>query len=344
MRPNARAARRGFSAACAMAVSFITSACASPTLSALHPAGPYAGRIYDLFLLLVIVVSLVWLAVMAMLVYAVVRGRRRSAPALDERSRRRARNAVAGAVAATVLILLGFLTADLLVGRDLAGMTEREPAVTIELIGNQWWWEVRYEHADPDLQLTSANEIHIPVGVPVLVKLKSRDVIHSLWVPRLNGKQDLIPGYTNTIWLQADSVGEYRGQCAEYCGHQHAHMALPVIVSSTADYEAWMQTQLRPAPEPTTEQLRHGRDVFLSSGCLMCHTIRGTPAGGRTAPDLTHFGSRRTIAAGTLPNTLENLTRWIREPQHVKPGVRMPAFPLTPGDLDAVARYLESLK
>lgn len=335
--------RRAFTGGAAVSAAF-AAACASPFQSALHPAGPHADRIHSLFIVFTIVVSLVWVAVIGMLVYAVLRGRRREEAALDAHSRRRARNVVAGAVGATVLILIGLLVTDLIAGRDLAAMTDQEPAVTIELIGNQWWWEARYEHVDADRRLTTANELHIPVGVPVLVKLKSHDVIHSLWVPNLNGKQDLIPGYTNVMWLQADSVGEYRGQCAEYCGHQHAHMALPVIVHSASDYAAWMQAQLRPAAEPATEDLRRGRDVFLSSACLMCHTIRGTPAGGRTGPDLTHIGSRRTLAAGTLPNNLQNLARWIANPQHIKPGVRMPVVPLSAGDRDAVARYLESLR
>lgn len=328
------------SLSCALSVT----ACGSTMQSVLHPAGPDAALTRDLFVIFTIVVSTVWLLVVGMLVFATVRGRRRTAPATDDVSERRARAGVLAATSVTVIILIGLLTADLVAGRALADHAEQEPALTIDLTGHQWWWEARYEDAQPERQIATANELHIPVGTRVMVKLKSHDVIHSFWVPSLNGKQDLTPGYTNIVWLYADSAGVYGGQCAEYCGHQHAHMALLVIAESVAEYRAWHDNELRPAVEPSDSITGRGRDVFLSSACVMCHTIRGTPARGRTAPDLTHVGSRRTIAAGNLPASRAGFARWISDPHAVKPGVNMPRVPLSGADVQAVAAYLASLK
>lgn len=342
MRVRARAVRE-FLVRGALAAS-VLAGCAPPDQSALHPAGMHAERIAGLITLFIVVASVVWLTVMGMLAFAVVRGRRRTAPALDDASRRRARMAVLAAVSLTVLILAGLFGSDLYVGRAIAASTEAEPELTITVTGSQWWWEARYEHVEAQMQVSTVNELHVPVGRRVLIKLDTRDVIHSMWVPNLNGKQDLIPGYTNTIWLQVDSAGVYEGQCAEYCGHQHARMRLLVIAQPDAEFAAWLAQQRRPAAAPADSLQRRGLDVFLSSTCAMCHTIRGTPAGGRVGPELTHLGSRRTIAAGTLANTPENLARWIRAPQQVKPGVRMPATPLAAEDLTALVAYLRSLQ
>jgi cytochrome c oxidase subunit II len=214
----------------------------------------------------------------------------------------------------------------------------------VKITGSQWWWEIEYVDSASSRRLVTANELHIPVGAPIRIELAARDVIHSFWVPRLHGKLDMVPGHRNVMWLRADSAGVYRGQCAEFCGHQHAKMALTVVAEPREAFDAWLNHQLQPAPPPaTTDQIR-GREVFESSTCLMCHTIRGTSAAASTGPDLTHLASRGTIAAGTLPNTRGNLGGWITDPHSIKPGVKMPANSLSPDDLHALLSYLESLR
>jgi cytochrome c oxidase subunit 2 len=247
------------------------------------------------------------------------------------------------AVAATIVILLVFFVTDLSVGRTLSPVPRRHP-LTIELTGHQWWWEVSYADTSPHGRFTTANEIHIPVGEPVLFVLQAQDVIHSFWVPNLAGKKDLIPGYTQSVWFQADTAGLYRGQCAEFCGLQHAKMALHVVAQSKAEYQKWVDQQRETAHTPTDSVQSRGLEVFLTGQCAMCHSIEGTSAGSHAGPDLTHLASRRTIAAGTLPNTRGALAGWIVDPQQVKPGVRMPPNMLRPKDLDALLTYLQSLK
>ncbi|HYD82403.1 MAG TPA: c-type cytochrome, partial [Opitutus sp.] len=190
----------------------------------------------------------------------------------------------------------------------------------------------------------TANEIHVPVGRPVHLQLRSADVIHSFWVPRLHGKRDLIPGRDTSLWIRADREGEYRGVCAEFCGHQHAHMQFVVVAQPAEEFEAWLAQQRTAAREPTTERQKRGREVFFSATCVMCHTVRGTPAGSRVGPDLTHFGSRRTLAAAALPNERAELAKWVLDPQSVKPGVRMPPHAFETEDLEALLDYLESLE
>ena len=190
----------------------------------------------------------------------------------------------------------------------------------------------------------TANELHIPVGRPVVVKLQSPDVIHSLWVPNLAGKKDLIPGRTTALRLRADQPGIYRGQCAEFCGFQHAKMALLVIAEHPEEYERWAQSQRESARMPESDLAKRGQRVFLTAPCVMCHAIQGTPANGKTGPDLTHVASRRTLAAATVPNTRGYLAGWIVDPQHIKPGTNMPAITLAPDDLQALLAYLESLR
>jgi cytochrome c oxidase subunit II len=209
---------------------------------------------------------------------------------------------------------------------------------------NQWWWSVEYQNLEPTQIVHTANELHLPVGKPVQFKLNASDVIHSLWIPALAGKQDLIPGRENDVRIVPTRIGHYRAQCAEYCGLQHAHMAFDVTVESPKAFAAWYAAQLKPAPEPADPGVRAGRDFFMTHACANCHSIAGTPASGRTGPDLTHVASRSTIAAGTLPMSRGNLMGWIANPQGVKPGARMPAVGMTPDELHAVASYLETLK
>ncbi len=214
---------------------------------------------------------------------------------------------------------------------------------TIEVIGHQWWWEVRYHTTDPSRLLVTANEIHIPVGHPVKFQLKGADVIHSFWIPALNGKTDTIPGQTNVTWMEADRAGRYRGQCTEYCGLEHAKMAVFVIADQPAAFAAWWQRQLAEAPPPATPQTQQGAALFVEK-CGACHSVAGTPAQGKTAPDLTHLMSRATIAAGAALNTRAGLQGWIANPQGVKPGALMPTLYLSGPQLTQVADYLETLR
>ena len=201
---------------------------------------------------------------------------------------------------ATVLVLFGLLIASVATGAAVANFGNNRAALIIELTGNQWWWNVRYLSQDPSRILVTANEIHIPVGQPVQIRGTSHDVIHSFWVPNLQGKMDLIPSRDHTQIIEADYPGRYRGQCAEFCGLQHAHMALWIVAEREAEFNAWMDHQLQPASLPRRAIAARAR-YFLKSACVLCHTIRGTSAAGQVAPDLTHFASRKTIAAGTLP-------------------------------------------
>jgi len=219
-----------------------------------------------------------------------------------------------------------------------------DPAVTIEITGHQWWWEGRYRNDDPSQIFTTANEFHIPVGEPVRFVLGSGDVIHSFWVPALFGKTDAIPGQVNRTWFQADEPGVYRGQCTEYCGAQHAKMGFTVVAQKPEAFEAWRKHQLAFAEEPPEDTAAaRGEAIFMAS-CAGCHRVRGTVAGGALGPDLTHVASRGMIAAGALDNTKANLAGWIADPQHIKPGSRMPAMELSGPELNAVVSYVAGLE
>ncbi|HEX3846007.1 MAG TPA: cytochrome c oxidase subunit II [Steroidobacteraceae bacterium] len=217
------------------------------------------------------------------------------------------------------------------------------PALTIDVTARQWWWDVRYDDAAPTRQFSTANEIHIPVGVPVLVRLHAADVIHSFWVPALAGKTDVIPGQTNSSWLQASAPGRYLGQCSEYCGFQHAHMQFEVVAESEGDFDRWRAAQLEAAAPPTTPEQTRGAEL-VEYRCGLCHRVRGTDAGAISAPDLTHLMSRRTIAAGALLNNPGNLAGWVENSQALKPGNLMPNQYLSGQQLTDTLAYLETLK
>ena len=214
----------------------------------------------------------------------------------------------------------------------------------VRITAHQWWWEIEYLDADPSRRLMTANELIIPAGRPVLLEMGSSDVIHSFWVPSLQGKKDLLPGYRTQLALQASRPGHYKGECAEFCGFQHAFMSIDVEAKAPDDFVAWMDAQLADAPEPVDHHLLQGREVFLRSSCVMCHAIQGTHAAARLGPDLTHVGSRRRIASGRLANNTATLAAWISDPQSIKPGARMPATALPAEDLTALSAYLASLK
>ena len=239
-----------------------------------------------------------------------------------------------------VVLLTLFVYADVFVMRSTAAPNRGSTAFTINVIGHQWFWEVRY----PGTHAVTANEIHIPVNTRVNLVGTTGDVIHSIWVPELNRKVDLIPGRKNRILLEADRPGHYRGQCSEFCGLQHAHMAVEVIAEPRARFRDWLANMSRPARPPGTQLERLGEQIFLSEACSGCHRIRGTSAQGRIGPDLTHLASRETLAALTVPNDSEDLSRWIADPQHSKPGAKMPGLPLEKDQLRALVAYLESLR
>jgi len=303
--------------------------------SALAPAGPQAARIGDLWWLMFWVCTAVYALVVLALLAAVTRRREAAGiapvvhpPAAGER---RLGRWVGGATAVSAVILLGLLVASVSTGSALESLA-RPNSVSIDLVGYQWWWQVQYSDPMPSRRVVTANEIHIPVGQPVRLRVTSRDVIHSFWVPALHGKKDLIPGRTNDLWLRADRPGVFRGQCAEFCGWQHAHMALLVIAETPQQFAAWLDAQRQTAKPPADPLAIKGQQVFDTGPCALCHTIAGTQAVGSAGPDLTHLASRRTLAAGIL------------DPQSLKPGNRMPAISLGADDLQALLAYLETLR
>jgi cytochrome c oxidase subunit 2 len=312
--------------------------------TALNPASPQMRLIDRLGDSMFIAASVVFLLVLLALLWAVFRRRDGIAEPVDEvRKDRPMRSAVLLATGATIAILFVFLIYDISVGRTITSNPGKE-ALQIRVTGHQWWWEVQYRDSLPQNWVTTANEIHIPVGRPVAFELRSADVIHSFWPPNLSPKRDQIPGNVNSLWFQADSAGTYRGECAEFCGHQHAKMAFLIVAEPSSEFASWLDRQRDTAATPTDALARRGKEVFLTSSCVMCHAISGTTAGSRIGPDLTHLASRQTIAAGTLPNTRGNLAGWILDPQALKPGVKMPPNQLSSADLEALLAYLETLK
>lgn len=310
--------------------------------SALHPAGPIAAHIAQLWWLFVGVSTAVYVVVIAFLVFALVRRNRQRETPAQHPADGKSRVVIACALALTVAVLIALAMSDFLVARVLAGAPENP--LHVQITGHQWWWEVEYEDAVASQRIHTANELHIPTGRPVEVKLKAQDVIHSFWIPNIDGKRDMLPGRTTRTVLIADRPGVYEGQCAEFCGYQHAKMKIVVHAEPRARYDAWRQQQLEPARVPTTPQQRRGLQVFLGSTCIMCHSIQGTPAGGTVAPDLTHVASRSYIAGGALRNTPANIASWILNPQAIKPGSQMPATALSGADLAALTTYLASLR
>ncbi|MBU3077320.1 cytochrome c oxidase subunit II [Sphingomonas quercus] len=280
------------------------------------------------------------LVIVGMLAGIAIRGR----AAGTERGERLARTALLGWIAAVVLGLTVLTVGSYASERRVSAAIPARPPLEVQITANQWWWDITYKNAVPANELRTANELHLPVGVPVKVTLKSNDVIHSFWIPSLAGKQDLIPGRVNDLLLLPTRTGQFRGQCAEFCGTQHAHMALDVTVEPVASFRRWQQAQLAPAAPPSTPLAQAGHDLVMSQQCASCHAIAGTPASARFGPDLTHLASRRSIAAGTLPMTRGHLYAWIADPQGVKPGNNMPYIGFDSAKLHAVVAYLQGLK
>jgi cytochrome c oxidase subunit 2 len=275
------------------------------------------------------------------LLYATLRRRPAEGPLENPRERRDGVLILAVAGGGTFVLLTGLLLASFVTERRVV-RAPGPPAVTIEVESHQFWWEVRY----PEAQVVTANELRIPAGVPVYLRLSSHDVIHSFWVPELHGKVDMTPGHETHLWLLADRPGVYRGQCAEFCGEQHALMAFLVIAEEPAAYSRWLETA-RAAGDKAGERVQRGREVFLAARCQLCHGVRGLPTPlERTlaGPDLSDLALRRTLGAATFPNDRENLRRLIVEPRRAKPGIRMPATVLPPEDLEALLDYLATLR
>jgi cytochrome c oxidase subunit 2 len=321
-------------------------------MSIFDPASPPAESILQLAILVLAITGFIFLIVEGILGYCIIRFRRTAA---TEKEPPQVYGSKPIEVAWTVAPALVIFVLVLVTARTLWEVNVPPPqpkagdnTLFVTVIGRQWWWEYTYDHYNGrELGITTANELHIPASEnglsrPVYLTLKSADVCHSYWVPRLGGKTDLIPGHINSMWFQSDQPGLYLGQCAEYCGTQHARMLLRVVVDPPRDFESWLENQRKPAVEDNG--VRAGRLAFLSLSCVNCHRVGGTPARGDYAPDLTHLMSRQTLASGMVPNTPENLRRWIADPQKIKPGCLMPAFGLTERELDDVVRYLLTLR
>jgi cytochrome c oxidase subunit 2 len=306
--------------------------------SALHPTGEHAaitGNLFDLFLG---VTGFFFLLVLLFLAWAIWRKDRGGA---GERRLPLAVASWAGAITLGLFVLtIGSYFAD----RSMAFADVGQKPLEIKVTAQQWWWQVAYKGDLPSDTIITANEIHLPLGRPAHLRLVADDVIHSLWIPNLAGKQDLIPGRSTDLRLLPRQPGRFRAQCAEFCGLQHAHMALDVIVDRPAQFAAWQAKSLQPASPPQGDEEKRGYAIVTGQHCSGCHAITGTPAFGTVGPDLTRVASRATLAAGELPNARGWLERWIADPQALKPGNRMPRVPLSPGDRHAVVAYLETLR
>jgi len=303
--------------------------------SVLHPAGWDAAIISGFAWVLFGAGTLIFLAVMALLLLS-LRPQGRPASALLWIG--------GGGIAFPVVVLSALLAWSTWRSAQLAPQSSKD-ALTISVTAKMWWWEVRYHDPAGGREIVTANEIHIPTGRAVYLGLNSSDVIHSLWVPSLAGKRDMVPGRVTGLTLRADKPGVYRGQCAEYCGAQHAKMALHVVASNPEDFDAWLARQAAPALPANSQQVERGRAAFLEQRCQACHTIRGVAEGSHLGPDLTHVGSRMHIGAGTLRTHRDTLNGWIADPQATKPGVFMPGSrDLDRETLAALAAYLEHLK
>ena len=319
----------------AVAAAALVLAACSGSQSALDPAGPNARSIHTLGIVMYVGATLVTLLVTALMLYPFMR-----------RGATRARVGVflwGGGVALPSATLAALVPYVLTIGGDMRSPTGAD-RVTIDITGYIYWWKMSYRRPSGLAPAVSANELRLPVGEPVELWLGSGDVIHSFWVPSLAGKTDMIPGRINRMVIQADRPGVWRGQCAEYCGAQHALMAFDVIAMPRAEFDAWLARLAAPVPEPASEELNRGRSLFLASGCASCHSVRGVSESTR-GPDLTQVGGRLSLAAGALPNNIGTLAGWIASAQHLKPGNLMPSFGnLTGPELRALAAYMESLQ
>jgi cytochrome c oxidase subunit 2 len=308
------------------------------------PLSEPAQEIKEMSILVLAICAVIFLIMFGLLVYTLVRFRHRPGDEASEPPQIYGSNQIE--LAWTVLPILIVFVLILATSRTIADIQNRKAApgaVQATVIGHQWWWEIRY----PELGIVTANELHVPTSdgskrQPTFLKLQSADVAHSFWVPQLAGKTDLIPNRENRMWIDPTQPGIYLGNCAEYCGMQHARMLIRVIVHPPAEFERWVAEQKRvAADEPSAQE---GRRVFFANSCVNCHTIRGTSAQGAFGPDLTHLMSRQTLASGAAANTTETLRAWVRDPQKLKVGCLMPNMQLTDTEVDQIVSYLQTLK
>jgi cytochrome c oxidase subunit II len=308
------------------------------TSNALDPQSPLARAIYDLGIVSTIILGLIFVIVTGGVVYAILRFRARAGEADPKQIAGNKKVELTWTIIPFLIVLLLFALTIQAMNRS-----DPPPAPSPDLVvtGHQFWWQADY----PVSGVTTANEIHIPTGKPLSVRLESADVLHEFWVPKLTRKMSNVPGQHNHIWLQADKPGTYIGQCSEFCGTQHAWMRIVVVAEDPAQFEQWQQTQLRPAQAPTSSATASGLELFRTSTCINCHAINGVAgANSRVAPDLTHVASRRQLGAGILENTPANMRSWLKSPQHIKPGALMPDFSFTDEQLDQLAAYLAALQ
>jgi cytochrome c oxidase subunit 2 len=308
--------------------------------SPLSPHSPDSHDIAVLWWWMFGVAAVVFLGAVGLLALGWIRRREAGLPLIGESERANTALVITFGMVVPALVLIPlFGVSDIWLTKKTGAPKPSSTAMTIHVVGHQWFWEVRY----PGTSAVTANEIHIPARTRVNVVATTADVIHSFWVPELNRKIDMIPGRANRVLLYADKPGVFRGQCAEFCGLQHAHMAMKVFAQPRARFDSWLRNAERPAAKPATSAEQRGERVFMSDACSSCHTIRGTPAQGEIGPDLTHVGSRTTLAALTIPNDPRALERWIEDPQHVKPGNKMPALGLSRRDVRSLVAYLDHL-
>jgi len=305
--------------------------------SVFHSESPQAGAISDLFILVLMVCLVIFFIVSAMVVLSLIRYRHKDGQSDPKPSHGNWKLETAWTVI-PFMVLIWLLTLTAQGMKQSNPPTDQKPDLLV--ISHQWWWEARYLNSG----VITANEIHIPVGVKWLLTLESADVIHDFWVPRLAPKIDIVPGHPNRLWLEADKPGSYLGTCSEFCGAQHAQMHFLVVAQSAADFESWQKQQRKPATPLLTESAKKGSEIFQQMTCVNCHTVNGTSAKGQAAPDLTHFASRQTLGAVILANNPENLFRWLKNPQDVKPAILMPNLKLTDAQVGDLTAYLEALQ
>ena len=310
----------------------------SSSTNIFKPASTPAKSILSVSLFVLVITGVIFIVVGSLLTYAVVKFRRRKGDDGREPAQVYGSNQVE--TAWTVIPVLIVVVLFMATARVIANVQNAVPpnALHVTVIGHQFWWEYRY----PGSKVVTANELHVPAGTPTELQLLSADTDHSFWVPRLAGKTDLIPNHPNVMWIDPKEPGLYLGQCAQYCGTQHAKMLLRVYVQPRAEFEQWIQQQSQPAQ--SSNAASEGQHIFEATACVNCHAVTGTSAQGRFGPDLTHLMSRETLAAGIVANNHENLRSWIQDPSRFKPGSLMPAMQLNEHDLDAVTAYLETLR
>jgi cytochrome c oxidase subunit 2 len=318
-----------------MLIAGLAAGCSSQNPSTLYPASTNASTISNLFYFIFWVAVVVFVIVEAMLLYSVIRFRRKSDNELPTQVHGNTKLEIAWTLAPAVVLAVVFV----LTYQTLTAMADvPRDALQVKVTGHQWWWEVEY----PSLGVLTANEIHIPLTQPSRFALESKDVIHSFWIPELNGKTDLVPGHTNVTWIQPMKTGTYHAQCAEFCGTSHADMRFQVVVESKADFDAWVNRQKQKAAPSDT--LTQGLAAFTQLGCIGCHSIDGTAAQGKVGPNLTHLASRKKIAGGIMDLTTVNLRAWITDPKSFKPDTTMPKLAMTAEQVDALLEMLLSLK